>query len=184
VILNTANNEYTSFGGPLGNQSVAHCEAWAIWSGLLKTKEIIESRPDNKLCRVLLISDSKLNVLALSKYLSSWDISDWKHWKKHNSEDQVKNQDLYRRILELVFNCERMKLKVTHINSHLKEDDWQTIQAKLSKFGVTADENTSKLCLKMNALADSIASDISWDLRSTDDPEMFMQLVPRRPSSK
>lgn len=158
VALDLSTMKYTKFGGRLNCNSAAYAEAWAIWRGLQYINGVCMRREEEP--SVLVVTDSKINYEALSKYVKgSWDLSDWANWKK-SSGGSVKNQDLYRNILTLI-GTNGIKWRVVHVNSHLKESDYLHVMAQLRQAGVSVDERTAKLFIYMNRLADEVASSIT-----------------------
>lgn len=177
IILNTETKKFTKFGGSLSGRSIVFCEAWAIYQGLKKTTEIMKGREAG----VLVVTDSKLNVQILCDWIPRWNLRDWMHWTKRDGT-VVKNQDLYRRILTILSHHQEMKVRMTHINSHLKSLDWKRISDKLRSYGVNADESTSKLFITMNSMVDEIAAHITAKLKATDTG--YIQLIRRKDDIK
>lgn len=167
VILNTDTNRYASYGGSLGERSTVYCEAWGLLRGLIEISNVIKSSKGKEPVGVLLVTDSKLNVQILTEWIPKWDLSDWMNWRKRDGS-LVKNQDLYRRILRVIQDTPEMKVRITHVNSHLTDKEWRRIFKKLQDYGINADESTSKTFMRMNALADGIATNITSHLKDTD----------------
>lgn len=157
VVLNVKSKQYTVISGPLENRSISFCEAWAIYQGL---RYLCKIHRENKLkhSKILVVTDSKLNVQILTDWIQNvWDTSDWYHWKK-KSPGEIKNQDLYRKIVPLL-NDGRFKVKIVHINSHSEKNKTKQakIFAKLVDADVKLDKETMRLFVKFNALADETA---------------------------
>lgn len=162
VIIDMTTQKYTSFGGPIRTTSIPFAEAWAAYRGLqfmngICKKQVIKPK-------AVIISDNKGVVSTFTEYIPyCWDISDWKHWKRVDGSS-VKNQEVFRSILTLMSD-NGMRVKFAHINSHVKQENWEAISKKLNYAGITCSEHISKLFLDMNSLADKTASDITFNLK-------------------
>lgn len=160
VVLDTATMRYVEFGGRLKTASAIYAEAWAIYRGLQYVNGLCMRK--NRKPKVLLVTDSKINTEVLTKYIrNSWDISDWKNWKKRDGTP-VKNQELYRDIITLI-GSNGIETKIVHINSHMTRDRIPELQTKLKSYGIATDVRTAELILDMNSRADAVASEITRD---------------------
>ena len=157
VLLNCTTMKYTTISGMLHHRSICFCEAWAIYQGLRTMNRI---RKENKLEKVklLVVTDSKLNVQILTDWIKNkWDTSDWYNWKKRG-DGVVQNQDIYRLIVKVLDNP-HLKVRLIHMNSHAGENQakQKSIFAKLAKENINISENVCRLFVKMNAVADETA---------------------------
>lgn len=167
VVLNTETREYTHFGGELGGHTVAYSEAYAIYRGIRYVRDIASNKNDPT--QILVVTDSKLNVKILSVFIPYvWDLSDWNHWKKADGH-AVKNQEVYRKIVSLIQGSPGIHVRVTHINSHLGEDDWERVKSKLKQYGIIVDATTAQMFREMNAIADNVAQSITRKMRNEDE---------------
>lgn len=183
AVLNIETQQFIKFGGELSPRSVVFCEAWAIYRGLVKVAEIIKENPPKKgeQIQILVVTDSKLNVEILSKYIPySWDLSDWNRWKKHDGSP-VKNQDLYRRIVSFMETHPEIHARVTHMNSHLNDKEWLRIKKKLSSYGINVRKETAQMFMGMNAIVDRIAQETTAKQRELEESSgYYFRLVPRK----
>lgn len=177
VILNVETRHYMQFGGELGDRTAAFGETWAIYQGV---KNAIKFCSKEEKTDILIVTDSKLNVKTMSVFIPYvWDTSDWHNWKKVDGKP-VKNQEIYRRIVELIRRNSHVHVRITHVNSHLTHKDWRRIQFKLEKYNIMADEETSKMFMDMNAIADEIAKTITANMREEDQLHgPFFKLIPK-----
>ena len=181
VILNTSTRKYTTFSGYLATNSVVFAEAWAIYQGLrfLEFKRrsgcLVSKTP-----RVLVLSDSKLNMDIFNIYIPyAWDISDPHKWKKRDSS-LVKNQELYRNILHMINDC-GYNVKFAHINSHIRGNEKQLrkVQDKLKeKYSVQVSYDVMELFSDMNDLADQAAKNetLTAMMQDRNNPNQFVTL--------
>lgn len=164
VILNVSTMQYTKFGGELNTSSSAYAEAHAIYRGLQYTNGVCTKKDIDP--EVLVITDNKLNVDILTNYIKhSWDLSNWSNWKKADGTP-VKNQQTYRHILELI-DSGNIMLRIVHMNSHQPLSYVSTLISKLKTDGVNIDEKTARLFVDMNAMADTVASNITRDIKNS-----------------
>lgn len=167
AIVNVKTKQYTTYSGELGDRTVAFSEAYAIYKGVQNASRIIPHGKSD--VNILVVTDSKLCVESLSNWIpNSWDLSDWQHWKKHDGT-LVKNQEVYRGIIEISNENPWMNYRVTHINSHLQHKDWEKIKTKLRKYGIVVNQETADMFRKMNELVDTIATDITARMRAEDE---------------
>lgn len=157
VAVDAETMKYVCFGGNLKTKSSIYAEAWALYRGLQYIYGILLK--EHSQGPVVLVTDNKINVEILTKFIHNWDISDWNQWKKMDGE-LVKNQELYRSILTLIGTSDA-KLRLVHINSHLKENETKQLRDTLKSDGISVDLDTAKLFMYMNSMADSIASEIT-----------------------
>lgn len=161
VILDPHKGKYITINGRLNSKSIVYCEGWAVYKSFI-ILERIRKRKKIKHLRVLVISDSKLTVQTFNEWiLYAWDTSDWYNWKK-NSGEAVKNQELYRSILNIITNG-HYRVKFIHINSHSnkKKNAIDKIKSKLTQAKVTIDDQTLNAIIEMNRLADEAATAIT-----------------------
>ena len=176
VILNTETRQYTEFGAELGGNTVAFGEAWAIYRGIQKARDLIH---DNEETSILVVTDSKLNVQILSVYIPYvWDTTDENNWKKKDGLP-VRNQDVYKRIVHMLEDNPHMKVRITHINSHLSQKEWPRTKKKLEKYGIIADSKTAQMFMEMNGRADEIAQSITKRMKEEEEKYgCFIRLEP------
>lgn len=183
AVLNIKTKQYVTFGGELSARSVVFCEAWAIYQGLVKVAEIIADNkpPKGEQVQALVVTDSKLNVEILSRYIPySWDLSDWEHWKKQDGTP-VKNQDLYRRIVTFMKTHTELHARITHVNSHLTDKEWLRTKRKLRDYGINVRKETAQMFMGMNAIVDQIAQDTTTTMRDREEREgLYFRLERRR----
>ena len=164
VVVDTTTKQYTCFGGDIRTTSIVYAEAWAIYRGLHFISKITKTR--NVKPHVLLVSDSKLNVSILGDLIpNTWDLSDWDNWKKKDGTP-VLNQELYRDIVELIYDNE-MRVRFIHINSHLDDAAYKTIKKKLQEVDVKLDNDIAKLFVMMNNMADETATSITQERKES-----------------
>jgi len=171
AVLNVETKSYITFGGELSPRSVVFCEAWAIYRGLVKVAELAKDNPPKKgeQVQALVVTDSKLNVEILSRYIPyAWDLSDWNHWKKQDGTP-VKNQDLYRTIVTFMEKHPEIHARVTHVNSHLNDEEWLRTKRKLSRYGVNVRKEAAQMFMSMNAIVDRIAQEITTEMRDREE---------------
>lgn len=155
VILNCKTMNYIIQGKPLNGKTINYSEAYAIYDAFRTLRKLTDSK-----ISVLVISDSKLTVMALSKWSrDTWNTKDWYHWKKKSGEI-VKNQDIYRRIIKYEDN---MDVRYVHINSHKDLNDQKMItrmKYKIADAGVTITNKETQLIMQMNEWADKKATEV------------------------
>lgn len=158
VILNPSTGEYTTISGSLSKESVVYCEAFAIYQGLRYVEHIRKKHHKGKKMKVLVVSDSKLNIRAFTEWIPyAWDLSDWNNWKKSNKEE-VKNQDVYRAVLRVLKNG-KYTIRFVHMNSHTAKNAAarEKMRKSLKKANVELNDATLDVFVKMNDLADEAA---------------------------
>lgn len=166
VLLNVKTRKYTAFGDELGSRTIGYAELYAIYKGVKRLCKIV---PKKQKTKILIVSDNKNCIDAFRLWIPyCWDTSDWYNWKG-SKKTKVKNQNLYRKILELFKKHPWIHPHYAHINSHLEKADLGAIRAKLQKVNVHVDRPTSNMIRVMNQKADTIASDISMKLRTIDE---------------
>lgn len=164
VVLDVLTKRYTTFSGSLGTDSIVYAEAWAIYRGLQFINKSCKKRMVKP--TVLVVTDNKLNVSILSDYIPNlWDLSNWNCWRKRDGS-KVKNQEVYQNIMELIIDND-LQVRFTHINSHLSSGDWKMIQNKLKDSGINLDKELCKIFVKMNNLADNLATGITLEQKET-----------------
>lgn len=157
VVLDTHSLKYTTLSGSLSKKSIVYCEAYGIYQGLRYIEHLRKKRKTKQL-KVLIVSDSKLNVDTFNWYIKySWDLSDWYNWKKKDKHP-VQNQELYRKIMDILNNGYYV-VKFVHINSHSKnkKELREKISKKMAKAGVRIKEKDLDLFVQLNDLADNAA---------------------------
>lgn len=157
VILNTRTNKYVIISGELSKSSTVYCEAWAIFRGMQFVEYV---RKKGQRLKILVVSDSKLNVTAFSEWIPhTWDLSDYTNWKKRDGSP-VKNQKLYRMILKVINNG-YYKFRIVHINSHSdkKSELRERIRKKMKSNKINISESTLSTFIQMNDLADKAANE-------------------------
>lgn len=157
VILNCHTKNYTVIGDILHHRSISFCEGWAIYQGLRYVNHL-RKRAKHKRVKVLVVTDSKLNVQIITEWIrDKWDTSDWYNWKK-STRGEVLNQDLYRLIVK-VLNKPSMKVRLIHMRSHTGKNrkKRRTIVAELAKADVNVSDDLVDMFIEMNALADETA---------------------------
>lgn len=169
VIMNCATNKYITISGPLGmDKSIVYAEGYAAYQGLRYLNGLLKHEDKN--ANVLVISDSKLTVMALTDWVhNAWDTTDWYNWKKSNG-DPVSNQGLYRRILH-VMEHGKMNVKITHVNGHSLRDKKKQnmIHNKLTRNGINLSRISMLVLLRMNDMADNAATAITTSMINTYD---------------
>lgn len=158
VILNCKTMNYIIQGDALNGKSINYAESYAIYKALKYLRKLTKDKPTN----VLVISDSKLTVLALSVWCKeNWNTSDPYNWKKSTGQ-KVKNQDIYRKIQKEEAEG-NISIKYAHINSHLDIDssaDITKIKYKVLEYGVTVSNREARLIMLMNKWADDKATEM------------------------
>lgn len=175
VILNTKTKKYAILNGELSKSSTVFCEAWAIFRGMQFVEHI---REENQKLKVLVVSDSKLNVNVFSEWIPhTWDLSDYYNWKKKD-KSPVKNQELYRMILKIINNG-HYKFRIVHINSHSdkKSGMRERIRKKMKANRININDSTLNTFIQMNDLADKAANEAA-DAKKFYDGE-FMRMIPK-----
>lgn len=155
VVVNTASNCYTSFGGDLSDHTIVFGESWAILQGVRKVIDLI-NRSSNPSGEILVVTDSKLCVNILTQYINRWDTTNWDNWKTLKGKP-VKNQEIYKRIVNLIEKYPDIRFRITHMHGHIGKDDQSKIKADLKSYGIKSSEETVKMFRKMNAKVDAIA---------------------------
>ena len=155
VILNCKTMNYIIQGKPLNGKTINYSEAYAIYDAFRTLRKLTKKK-----ISVLVVSDSKLTVMALSKWSKdTWKTNNWYHWKKKSGEI-VKNQDIYRRIIDYEKD---MDVRYVHINSHKDLSDQKMItkmKYKISNAGVTITNKETQLIMQMNDWADQKATEV------------------------
>ena len=156
VILNCKTKKYTVIGAPLHHRSINYCECWAIFEALRFIKKLTHPKKKN----ILIVSDSKLTVMALTEWSQHvWNTKDWYHWKKKSGEI-VANQSSYRRVLNYINNS-NLNVRITHIRSHTDPKDMNNvtrIKYYIANSGVQITTKQTQLLIKMNDMADQRAN--------------------------
>lgn len=158
AVVDVKHQAYEAFSGSLNSGSIVYCEAFAIYQGLRWIRRLL-SRTHKNHAKVLLVSDSRLNVQILTEWIpEKWDLSDYRDWKT-SSNKPVQNQVLYRKILALLED-QKIKLGVIHINSHLKSniETVMKIQRKAELSCVKLSEPVTRMMIEMNQKVDELAS--------------------------
>lgn len=160
--LNRRTLKFTVNADEMISSSIVYAEAYAIYQGLKFLNEKV-----SKGSRVLVVTDSKLNVQIIEEYIpNNWDTTDWNHWTKKDGTP-VKNQKLYRKILKEIKKND-MWVKLIHINSHLDSRDIEYVEFKLEMAGIKLKRSTIHVFMAMNAVVDEAASDITRRIKSGD----------------
>lgn len=157
VLLNCKTKQYTVIGDILHHRSICFCEGWAIYQGL-RYMNHIQKKAGKKTVKVLVVTDSKLNVQIITSWIhDKWDTSDWYHWKKQTRGD-VQNQDLYR-LISNILNNPHMKIRIVHMRGHAQKNRTKrkAIINELAKAEVTLSDDLVTMFIDMNTLADEIA---------------------------
>lgn len=158
VILNCKTMNYIIQGDALNGKTINYAESYAIYKALKYLRKLTKDKPTN----VLVISDSKLTVLALSVWSKeNWNTSDPYNWKKSTGQ-KVKNQEIYRKIQKEEAEG-NIFIKYAHINSHLDIDsstDITKIKYKVLDYGVTVSNREARLIMLMNKWADDKATEM------------------------
>ena len=157
VLLNCKTKNYTVIGDILHHRSICFCEGWAIYQGL-RYMNHIRKKSKKKNIKVLVVTDSKLNVQIITDWIhSKWDTSDWYHWKKQTRGD-VQNQDLYR-LISGILNNPHMKIRIVHMRGHAKKNKTKRkrIVSELAKAKITVSDELVSMFIDMNNLADETA---------------------------
>lgn len=158
VILNCKTMNYIIQGDALNGKTINYAESYAIYKALKYLRKLTKDKPTN----VLVISDSKLTVLALSIWSKeNWNTSDPYNWKKSTGQ-KVKNQEIYRKIQKEEAEG-NIFIKYAHINSHLDIDsstDITKIKYKVLDYGVTVSNREARLIMLMNKWADDKATEM------------------------
>jgi len=176
VILNCKTMKYTIHGKALNGKGINYCEGYAIYKALQMLGKYTKAKPTN----VLVISDSKLTVQALTIWSKQyWNTSNPFNWKKSQG-GRVKNQEIYRKIQNLERDL-NLTIKYVHINSHKNikdKNDVTKMKYKIINAGVNVSNAQAKLIMKMNAWADEKATEVRnvW-LRNR---RGFITMIPRR----
>ena len=176
VLYNVATHQYTTFGGELGTRTIAFAEAWAIHKGLAILASLV-SKPAS----ILVLSDSKICVLSLTQYIHAWLKSAGKDNVWYTADHHpVQNQVIYKLIQHTIKTHPKLTVQISHINSHLLDKEHGRIATKLAQAGFHVDEQTAKAIIKMNALADSVATKYSHQLEDAATKNHFFQLQPTK----
>lgn len=157
VLLNCKSKQYTVIGDILHHRSICFCEGWAIYQGL-RYMNHIRKKAGKKHVKVLVVTDSKLNVQIITDWIhNKWDTSDWYHWKKQSRGD-VQNQDLYRMITR-VLNNPHMTIRIVHMRGHANKNKTKRkrIIGELAKADITLSDDLVSMFIEMNTLADKTA---------------------------
>lgn len=159
VVLDVSTKRYTTFGGPMKqSDSIVYVEAWAIYRGLQYINKICKQRSVKP--NILIVSDSKLNVEIMTHYIPKvWNLNDWDNWRKTDGS-KVKNQELYRNIVELIIQ-NNLHVKFIHIHGHTTEREQSKVYKELKHADIKVPQKLCKVFVKMNAIADEIATDIT-----------------------
>lgn len=155
VIVNMKSNCYTSFGGDLSDHTIVFGESWAILKGVERALELIDQSSDPT-GDILIVTDSKLCVNTLTRFIDMWDTSDWDHWKTMRGKP-VKNQEIYRRIIRMIRKYPDVRFRITHMHGHIGQKYEDTIRKDLSKYGIKPTDEAVSTFRKMNAKVDAIA---------------------------
>lgn len=172
AILNTSNMTYCTFGSSIGNKTIAYAELWAIYKGIEKALKFIGHE---KKTNILVVTDSKLSVNCLTYFLPyRWNLTDPDNWKTVNKKP-VKNQAIFKAILELLRSYPNAKVRIAHIHGHTTNRDIPKLTRDLERHGIHADADTVELFRRMNAIVDEIAGsyvdrDIKMSKRNKDIP--------------
>ena len=162
VILNLKTREYMTRKGDLGNHTIRYAESYAIYKAIAEISRICQDRTDK--IKVLVISDSKLDIQVFNQYIPYvWDTSSeiWYTVQKR----PVKNQEIYKNAMRLINEHKNIKFKFAHINSHKSKEKWARQQAQFARYGVSGDKETILGLMKMNSLADKLASSMAEQMR-------------------
>lgn len=155
VVINMRTLCYTEFGGDLSDHTIVFGESWAIMKGVQKAIELIERSSDSD-GKVLIVTDSKLCVNILTNYIDRWDTSNWDNWKTIKGKS-VKNQEIYKRIVEMIRKHQNIQFRIAHMHGHMGKKHEDTIRKDLSKYGIKPTDEAVRTFRKMNAKVDEIA---------------------------
>lgn len=175
VILNCKTMKYTIHGKALNGKGINYCEGYAIYKAFQMLGKYTKGDPVN----VLVVSDSKLTIQALTIWSKqSWNTSNPFNWKKSQG-GRVKNQEIYRKIqnLESTLN---LTVKYVHINSHKDVNnttDVTKMKYKIVNAGVNLSNAQAKLIMQMNAWADDKATEVrhKWT-----NQKGFITMIPKQ----
>lgn len=163
VVLNTKTGVYTTLADELSShRTIVYCEVWAVYRGL-QYLQMIRMKNNLNSLNVLVVSDSQLLVTVFNDLIKNqWDLSDWNNWKKANGKT-VKNQQLYRSIVELMNECD-MKVRFVHINSHTNfaKEKVDKIRTAMKECGIRLNEDQLRMFIRMNSIADDAAQRITY----------------------
>lgn len=158
VVVNMTNNSYTEFSGDLSDHTIAFGESWAIYRGAQKAVDLITRSPDPT-GEVLIVTDSKLCVNILTRFISRWDLTNWDDWKTLGGSS-VKNQEIYRRIVRLVERYPDIHFRIAHMHGHKGKKHEKIIRDDLIKHGINPTDNAVSTFRKMNAKVDELAQGV------------------------
>ncbi|MCM1230277.1 MAG: hypothetical protein NC489_09090 [Ruminococcus flavefaciens] len=157
VVVNMESNCYASFGGDLSDHTIVFGESWAILKGVQKALDLIKRSPKQK-GNILIVTDSKLCVNILTRFIHLWDTSDWQDWKTLRGKS-VKNQEIYKRIVRLMQEHPDVHFRITHMHGHIGKKYEDTIRKDLHRYGIKPTDETVSTFRKMNAKVDAIAQE-------------------------
>lgn len=141
----------------INSDKVPMLELIAIYRALYQANEIRKSRK-MKVINVLIISDHRNHVEALNDWIwNVWDLTNYNTWKKKNG-DIVKNQDIFKNILELLGKG-KVNLKIVHMKSHLRSNktDLEKFCCDMNEKGLSLTPHTAKAFIQFNQIADVYA---------------------------
>ena len=181
VLYNCTTHAYAMFGGELGSRTISFAESYAINRAVAKIIDLVSydvAMPR----RVLILTDSKYCVQSYNVWLPHWKHKAIDGIWVNSKHEPVQNQELIKRTLANLSGHNNVRVQITHINSHLsmnKSGDLDRIIRKLKPYGLKADQETAKVIIHMNALADQTATMYSQISKDAGETQSFIQLRPK-----
>lgn len=171
VVLNVHTQKYTSFGNEVNTNSSIMAESMAYYRGL---QYAVRLKKKHKICNILIVTDSKISVDIFHEFIPKvWDISG-KVWKKQDGKP-VKMQSIYQKILSII-NDNGLNVRFVHITSHNRKSEWKNVKKKLEDNGIRVSDDIAKLFIRMNDLADKVATDITSRVRMESSIKSYQRL--------
>lgn len=162
VVLNPNTNKYVTFKAYLGDKSISYSELRAILRGLQYVNNLV-NKLHVKHCNIMVVSDSKSTVMNLSEYIYQWNKKTDK-WRGYSGK-KVKHQEMYKEIYKTYIINNFYDVKFVHIRSHMRESDIGDLTDYLKNNGVTLNDSTTRVFIRMNALADKLATSVTEEYK-------------------
>lgn len=163
VLFNVKTQRFATMGGSTSNRTIIYAEGRAIYEGIRALSKIVKHSAN-----VVIVTDSEITLKVFSEYIpNKWNLKDPDNWKKSDGSS-VKNQDLYKLIYRKIKKS-GFNIKFVHIRSHKIKSDADMIQKHMKQNSVTISLESAEFCIKMNNIADELASKGSHDALAKQD---------------
>lgn len=158
VIIDPKKDKFTVLYDNVNSDKTPYLELYAIYKAVLYAEEIRKTRKKKGL-KILIVTDHKNHVDAFTDWIwNVWNLFDYDNWRKKNSGKPIKNQWIYREVLN-VLSTGSIEMKIAHITSHTKRNKTgiQSVIDEMAEYNIEIDENIALMFMQFNQIADAYA---------------------------